>query len=407
MIPDVVPERIEADTLRKRWIALFDKMKEVNDACRGSKEVWQLATGSVVEPESPALDGEVRQALLEYQTCVGPTMDELRALRDVEPGLDALFDLNDLFQRANSREGASRLNWEVRRSFWLNAALGDDVGVLDAFNSLSYLATYEFAGFRYFDWSVGEVTNWLLLKPTIEDGSVDEQQWNRLNEILDVGRSQQHFLKCVRRDTAWIVASFETWADDLPSFKFSEAPVTYVRSWAYPRITPALFNHDFDRFNRAMDRLLDLAERPYFEVKDDLARFCEDFDVEPDIDSLKFTHGNPGWYYVLNLSRHEFEQNARNQASIDVIRFAILLEKHKRESGNYPESLDVFADALGGSLPVNPLMGDAYVYERTEDSFQLGFRQETVAELVALGVDPVTVTWWHDPLGLGTEENFE
>jgi hypothetical protein len=156
-----------------------------------------------------------------------------------------------------------------------------------------------------------------------------------------------------------------------------------------------------------MDQLLDLADRPYFEIKDDLEQFCEDFDVEPDIDSLKFTRGNPGWYYVLNLSRHEFEQNARNQASIDVIRFAILLEKHKRDSGTYPESLEVFTEVMGGSLPVNPLMGDAYIYERDGESFRLGFRQERHPDLVEVGLEPTMVTWWHDPLGLGSEEEFE
>jgi hypothetical protein len=407
VIAEETAERVDADTLRARWLALFARMKEVNEACRISKGIWEVATGSVLDPEATELDDEAREALVNYQTCVAPTLGEIHALRDVEPDLSVLFDMTVLQEDPNVNEGVSRLNGELRKSFWMGAALSDAVGVIDSFTSLSYMAIHTFNGLMFYSSGVGGA-NWILLKPAVENSIVDDARWNRLHAVLGIRRSQEHFLEQIQRDTTWIMEAFETWADVPPTFKFSEAPVTYVRTWAYPRLTPALFNHDFDRFNRAMDRLLDLAERPYFEVKGDLAQFCEDFDVEPDIDSLKFTRGNPGWYYVLNLSRHEFEQNARNQASIDVIRFAILLEKYKRDSGNYPESLEVFTEALGGALPVNPLMGDGYVYERDGESFHLGFRQETDPERMSeQGFEAITITWWHDPFAIGTEGDLE
>lgn len=396
---------IDADALRARWIALFERMAEVSETCRISKEVWKEATRSVIDPEAPALGEEVRETLLEYQSCIEPTMSELHALRDLEPDLGAIFDENDLHENARANAGLLRLHGKLRMSFWIDAALGDAAGVVDAFTSISYFATYAFRSLNFYSWDDGQSGSWILLKPAIADGAVDDVRLNRLYEVLTIHRSLPHFLEEVRGNTEWILESFETWGDvPFSPFRFSEDPIGAARSWAYPRLTPALFNHDFDRFNRAMDRLLDLAAKPYYEVKDDLEQFYEEFDVEPDVESLKFTRGNPGWYYVLSLSRHEFEQNARNQALIDVIRIAILLEKHKRTSGNYPESLEVFAEALGGSVPVNPLMGDAYVYERTEDSFRLGFRQQTAPELMTeLGLEDTTVTWWHDPLGYGLE----
>ncbi len=395
---DDARERVEADALRARWISVLDKMQKLNEICRFSEEVWQTATRSIIDPEAPALGEESREELLTYQTCMAPGLDEMQTLRDLEPNLGALLDIDALKNDMYAYEGLWLLDAELEKMFWIDAALGDVAGVVDAFTSRYYLATYAFSGLNYY-LSIGRTLEWHILKPAIENRVVDDVRWNRLREVLEIRRSQQHFLEQVRRDTASILEGFETWGEGPPSFSFSEAPVNYLRTWAYPRLTPALFNHDFDRFNRAMERLLDLAAKPYYEVKDDLAQFCEDFDVEPEINALKFTRTNMGWIYILGLSRHEFEQNARVQTSIDIIRFAILLEKHKRDSGSYPESLEIFAEALGGSLPVNPLMGDDYVYERTEDSFKLGFRQETVAELVALGVDPVTVTWWHDPLG--------
>ncbi len=403
VIAEETAERVEADTLRARWLALFAKMEEVNDTCGVSDVEWHAVTDGVFEAEVPTLDEELRDALLKYQSCVTPMMDELRALRDLEPNLDTLFEFEFLRKHQDVREGMSRLSWELRRALWIGATLDDPEGVIDIFTSLSYLAIYAPFGGGYF-WNVGDSTNWSLLRPVIASATLEEQRWGRLQEILKTARSREYFMNQVHRDTAWIMERFETWKAEGPLLGFSDAPVTYIRTWAYPRLTPALFDHDFDRFNRAMDQLLDLADKPYFEIKDDLAQFCDDFDVEPDIDSIKFTRGNPGWYYVLELSRHEFEQNARNQASIDVIRFAILLEKHKRDNGNYPESLEVFSEALGGSVPVNPLVGDAYVYERTEDSFRLGFRQEREAELMTeLDLEDTTVTWWHDPLGYGLE----
>lgn len=390
---------MDEDELRARWIALFEKTRELSETCAISHEILMVAAKHSLDPKSPSLDDEVLDALIEYQKCIEPTLAELQALRDSTPDIRTLFKGIAGIERLNISDGVSWLKFEAHNGFFIEAGLGDALGVADTFTSLSYLAVFASSSVSYYDWTVGETKWWLRLKPAIENGTVEIQRWNRLREILEIGRSQTHFLEGVRRATAGIVESFETWeAKPLP-YKFSDFPVTYVRSWAYPRLTPALFNHDFDRFNRAMDKLLDLAAHPYYEVKDDLERFCEEFDVEQDIESRKFTRGNPGWEYVLGLSRHEFEQNARNQASIDMIQFAILLEKHKRDNGSYPDSLEVFTEAMGGSLPVYPLMGDAYVYERTGDSFRLGFREETVAELVALGVDPVTVTWWHDPLG--------
>ena len=407
-VADDAPERVDADALRARWIALFEKMKGVNKSCGVSKEVWLAATSSVIDLEAPALEEDVRETLLKYQACIEPTMGEMQSLRDLEPDLGALFDMNDLQENKNTNEVVPRLNWELRRSFWIDAALGDNEGVVGAFTSLYYLDTYAFRGSNFNSSGAGQVTDWILFKPAIENLAMDDVRWNRLHEVLKARRSQQHFLEQVRRDTAWIVEGFEIWDDGPPSFNFSDAPVTYLRTWAYPRLTPALFNHDFDRFNLAMDRLLDLAAKPYFEVKEDLEDFCEDFDVEPDIQSLKFTRGNPGWFYVLGLSRHEFERNARVQASIDVIRFAILLEKHKRETGRYPESLEVFAEASGGSIPVNPVMGDAYVYEQTENSFRLGYHDYEDPKLVAeFGLEPVKVVWWHDPLGYGPKGDAE
>lgn len=399
---------MDEDALRARWLALFDSMVEVDEACGNSEAIMDASTRQVIDHDAPVLDEKVRAALLTYQTCIEPAMAELQVLRELKPGLGALVNMEDLQANADTYDGIWRLCRILRISYWNDAALGDAAGVIDAFTSISYLAAYGFRGLRYYAWVGGQSGNSIILKPAIADPAVEDVLLDRLYEMLTIHRSLPLFPEEVRRNTEQIVEDFETWGDKpLSSYGFSEDPIGYARGWAYPRLTPALFNYDFDRFNRAMDRLLDLAARPYYEVKEDLERFYSEFDVEPNISSIKFTRTNPGWYYVLTLSRHGFEQNAHEQASMDVIRIAILLDRHRRRTGTYPESLDYLAAAFGGSLPVNPLMGDRYVYERTEDSFRLGFREETDVAIREQGFGPTMVTWWHEPLGVEVEEIVE
>lgn len=393
---------MDEDALRARWNALFETFTDENGSCGISEDVLNATTRSAIDPDAHALEAEARDALLEYQTCVEPAMNELQTLRDSEPELEALFEVNDL----HYDDRLLRLYWELQRRLWIEAALGDSEGLIDAFTSQSYLKN-SVLGLDFRSPYAFPSTDWILLKRAVESQVVDDARWNRLLEVLEPSRSQRRFEELIHRKAASISKEFETWAAAPPSFKFSDAPVSYLRSWAYPRLTPALFNHDFDRFNRAMNELLDLVDNPYFEVKDELEQFCRDFDVEPSRRDIKFTRENPGWRFVVKLSRHEIKAHARRQAFVDVIRVAILLERHRRDTGSYPDSLDALSEAFDGSLPVNPLMGDMYVYERLDDSFRLGFREEMDANLVELGHGPTMVTWWHEPRVSEEEEIVE
>ena len=82
-----------------RWVALFEKMEDVNEGCGVSEGVWHVVTDGVFEDDAPTLDEALRDALLKYQTCVTPMTDELRALRDLKPDLRALLEYK--FTREN------------------------------------------------------------------------------------------------------------------------------------------------------------------------------------------------------------------------------------------------------------------------------------------------------------------
>ena len=393
------------DALRAQWLMLFEKISELIDACEISKETWRSATMRALDREKPELSEEEREEVLEFQACLAPFKKDFLALRDQHEDLGALFNLEYTRNHRVVLEGLWRCTWLLRNDLWIGAALADYPGTVDTFTSLVYLMKYDDSSLIPF-WRVGETTSWILLRPAIERGAVDDARWDRLLGLLEAHRDQAFFFGQVQRQTSDMLYGFEHWKTVYRDLKFSEEPVTFLRTWAYPRITPALFNHDFDRFNRAMNELLEFARVPYFEAKPALEQFCEDFDVEPRLEEIKFTRSNPGWYYVLYLSREGLEANARRQASADLIRMAILLERHRRDTGAYPESLDVLAAQLGGRVPLNPLMGDPYVYTREEDSFQLGYSHEQIPSLVEeFGLDPTAVIYWHDPLDFGLQED--
>lgn len=389
------------DALRARWLALFEKMNELGDQCNLSPETWRSSTGRLLDQHGGDLGEREREELTQYQACLAPVIQELLELRDNCEDLDRIFSIQFLVEDRHFLEKLWQCQERVRIHLWLDASLGDLEGVFESFSTLVYLMEVSFGG-AVPRWGVDETWNWILLKPAIESHAVDDAKWDRLLAILEAHRNQSFFYGQVERHTEMLLHRFENWKDLALQIKFSEAPVSYIRTWAYPRVTPALFNHDLDRFSRAMNELLDLARIPYFEAKPALEQFYEEFDVEPGMDDLKFVRSNPGWFYVLNISRHEIKANARRQASMDLVRFAILLERHRRESGAYPESLDSLAEMLGGSVPLNPLMGDPYIYERADESFRLGYTHDQNPYFVEeFGRDPIAVTYWHDPLGYG------
>ena len=91
------------------------------------------------------------------------------------------------------------------------------------------------------------------------------------------------------------------------------------------------------------------------------------------LDDLKFVRNNGGWRYVLELSRKTLYENAREQASIDVARYAILLERYREMHGTYPETLDALAPDFNDQLPRNPFTSEPYIYERSNETYHLGY----------------------------------
>jgi len=112
-----------------------------------------------------------------------------------------------------------------------------------------------------------------------------------------------------------------------------------------------------------MEHIIRVARKPYFEAQDELDT------IEVELASLSFLKGYTK-ALVPQLVRIQAVQ-PRNEAMLDLMRIGVLLEAQYAETGSYPASLDAVADDLGGSLPVDPFTGAAYVYIPEGDVFML------------------------------------
>lgn len=384
--------------LRERWEAFFDRNTAHSGQCDLSLDTWNSTEFIAYGLQEGPLTYEEREEVLAYRGCMAELIAELRALCHETADLGLLAESMGCRDVDTIDESFFRSAQRLRHHLIMSITLEEHADVISTLTALSVFGTLRTPRSHSF-WEASNYFFWDAIDAGIQRGTVPDSDWDRLLFRLKRLREQALFADAVRRDAEQVVYTYENWTEVERDLKFRDHPVTFLRTWAYPRITTALFNHDIDRFSRAMNILLDLSHIPYYEAREELETFYSEFDVEPSPHQIKFIRGNPAWYYIVSLSRKWMRQEASKEAALDLMQFAILLDRHQRATGSYPESLAVFAEYFGGEVPVSPLDGQPYVYERIEDTFRLGFREDWGRHFVEeLGHDPTYVREWHDPL---------
>jgi hypothetical protein len=116
---------------------------------------------------------------------------------------------------------------------------------------------------------------------------------------------------------------------------------------------------DLAYYGESLRQLGDLVGRPYWEVRERLARVQEErVDQAPD------------WARMTRVAMPSFSRAARNQASAEArlgtSRLASQLRLYREARGDYPQSLE----ALGlDRLPLDPFTGRPYLYRREGEGF--------------------------------------
>ncbi len=112
-----------------------------------------------------------------------------------------------------------------------------------------------------------------------------------------------------------------------------------------------------------MTRLIAAARLPYYKALPELKR------MEDQVGEL--SQQMPYSVQFLPALARSCQAQARHEAVLDVAQLGIVLEQYKAREGSYPLTLDPIAEHFGGTLPVDPFNGQAYIYRPSFDSFLL------------------------------------
>ncbi len=118
-------------------------------------------------------------------------------------------------------------------------------------------------------------------------------------------------------------------------------------------------------------RLEQVANRPFYEGAQRLAEVTGAPSTPIDRFLSSVDSNYTGEQLWKDVGAGRFWRQARHEASIDLVQMGLLIEQHYAEHGSYPDSLDVLAPALGGTVPLDPFSGEPYRYVVTDDGFLL------------------------------------
>ncbi len=214
-----------------------------------------------------------------------------------------------------------------------------------------------------------------IIAGTLESDTIDPDTWPRLfTELRTVG-DHELFAESAPRMTADCIE----WIANLPESDRDTFAGDEV-GWATFRlgclVLKPIRDYNLPLHSQALPDIIALSPLPYFEARDELQRVRKKFFFEPARSEPPLWARNRG-YIPKELIFSGFEKQAELEATVDMICLAIALKLYNDEHGAFPETLDALADSFGGQIPINPLSGEPYEYQRLDDGFSLAYSWQT------------------------------
>jgi len=198
----------------------------------------------------------------------------------------------------------------------------------------------------------------LTLRDAFPPGEMDLRELDRLLTHTALAYHRETFADALRAD------AFSEWRGLTGQTTRSAVPLQQTYSkW---KVRKEQANHV-----EVAIPLAELAEQPYYEIAPKLGEATGTSSMV--IDSLLLSLDSR--YFSKQLWRALvascFRLQAQHEATVDLFRMGLLIEQHYAEHGSYPDSLDVLAPALGGTVPLDPFSGEPYRYVVNDDGFLL------------------------------------
>ena len=189
--------------------------------------------------------------------------------------------------------------------------------------------------------------------------------WDGFLTQLADSRGHERFVKQMARNSASVVDRYARFPMSQDK-ELAEDPVGFLERWTYRYPGAPVYNQHLNTFSRSMTEMLQLASRPYHEVKARVEELAAS--LPPDGTLLaRRCH----WVSALRANAEGFARQAYHEANIDLTMLAIQLQRYRATYGVYPEALEDLADYLGAAVPTDPLSGRSYRYERSGASYRL------------------------------------
>ena len=135
----------------------------------------------------------------------------------------------------------------------------------------------------------------------------------------------------------------------------------------YGSIGRPLLNREEEIYVDVMERLSTIASLPYYEARPELER------IQEEVENISYIRlmARPTLQMLAPAYYGMPETCARYEAQLGLIQIGLTVEQYHAQHGEYPQTLEEIASALGGSLPLDPYTGQNYVYKPNGDGFTL------------------------------------
>ncbi len=187
-------------------------------------------------------------------------------------------------------------------------------------------------------------------------GTIEPRQLDRLLAHTTQAHHREAFAETLRCEASSVASRF----------------VDGVMSTARPSWQASLVHRSAQRsrnnYVHAIIPLIRVAELPYHEAAPTFPKITES--SVGFVEGLRYSRDD----YSTGATRVTvdcFAMQARHEAAIDLFRMGLLIEQHCAEHGSHPDSLEMLAPALGGTVPLDPFSGEPYRYVVNDDEFLL------------------------------------
>ncbi len=194
------------------------------------------------------------------------------------------------------------------------------------------------------------------IRHVLPPGSLNGEQTHTLLELTAQEGGRQAFVKSLLGEGEALLGGF----NDIRS---SDEPIPALLS----SVGGPWLNMAEIAIVDIVEELAEAAAQPHYEAAPTLQRIRRDLEELPRTRMLMRSFVAPELAVVI----HIVETQARHEAQLDLMRIGLLVELHQTQHGSLPESLDVIAPNLGGSLPIDPFTGEPYRYVVQDDTFRL------------------------------------